>query len=216
MIDIGASIGVTAIPRVVLGDCQVVYAAEPAPDNYRALVRNVVRNGLAGFVLPDHLAIGARDEDRDLAVGTSLAYHSLAPDDASPYRDPEAGTIRVRCRSLDGWLAGLGVDPREIGFIKVDTQGWEGHVFQGAARTLAHRQIAWQIEVWPEGLALAGYPFGDLIAQIQAHFSHFIDLRSRIGGARVRPVADLAAALAYFASHPTTSTDLLLFNGPPA
>ena len=53
MIDIGANIGTTSIPRVLLGDFNYVYAAEPDPGNYACLVRNVVDNGLRGLVLPE-------------------------------------------------------------------------------------------------------------------------------------------------------------------
>ena len=57
MIDIGANIGTTSIPRVLLGDFNCVYAIEPDPLNYSCLVRNIISNGVRGLVLPDRVAL---------------------------------------------------------------------------------------------------------------------------------------------------------------
>src|SRR6185436_11482148 len=57
MLDLGANIGRTSIPRAIAGDATAVYCAEPDPLNFACLFRNVVDNGLQGLVLPDNVAI---------------------------------------------------------------------------------------------------------------------------------------------------------------
>ena len=59
MLDVGANVGTTSIPRVVLGDFPLVYAAEPNTENFECLVGNVLDNQLAGRVLPDRIAISS-------------------------------------------------------------------------------------------------------------------------------------------------------------
>src|SRR5688572_7277666 len=82
MLDIGANIGLTSIPRAVLGDADVIYAAEPDPANFACLVRNVLDNGLAGIVLPDCLAISDRDGSARLERSGSIGGHRVQ--DARP------------------------------------------------------------------------------------------------------------------------------------
>jgi predicted RNA methylase len=53
MLDVGAGVGMTSIPRVLLGDFAQAYAAEPDENAYLCLVGNVVDNHLEGRVLPD-------------------------------------------------------------------------------------------------------------------------------------------------------------------
>src|SRR5262245_44642646 len=51
MIDIGANVGTTSIPRAILGDFSWIYAIEPDPPNYACLVRNISGSGMRGLVL---------------------------------------------------------------------------------------------------------------------------------------------------------------------
>jgi hypothetical protein len=69
MIDIGANIGLTSVTRALLGDADLVYAAEPAPDNFACLVRTVIDNGLRGVVLPDQVALSDQDGTAGLTRG---------------------------------------------------------------------------------------------------------------------------------------------------
>ena len=149
MLDIGANVGTTSIPRVVLGDFRYVYAAEPDPANYACLVQNVVANQLGGFVMPDRVAIGAADGDATLHRGGGISGHRLVP---APQTETD---ITVSCLTLDSWVKRLGVDIKAVTFVKVDTQGWESHVLEGASALLAQRHIAWQLEFSPRLLARA-------------------------------------------------------------
>jgi FkbM family methyltransferase len=205
MLDIGANIGTTSIPRVVLGDFDRVYAAEPDPDNYACLVRNVVDNRLHGLVLPDRLALGDTVGDVSLARRSTGTHHIIGTPDA------DAGSVRVRCSTLDAWVAQLSVDLSRVTFVKSDTQGWDVRVLLGAREVLCHKHIAWQIEFSPAMLQRAGCTLAVAYDVIRTHFTHFIDMRGTTG-TRVRRTCDLPKALEDVERGHRGYTNLLLYN----
>jgi FkbM family methyltransferase len=203
MLDIGAHTGMMSIPRVVLGDVTMAYCCEPDPLTYACLVANVVDNGLRGAVLPDRTAIGDRDGLVHLRrVGSSGGFHVV----------PGAGadTIEVPCTTLDSWLDRLLIDLDAVTFIKVDVEGFEQRLLAGAARTLAHRHIVWQMEVKPSYLRAVGDSLTSLCDVARGAFTHFIDLNPDAAGSRVRPIEELAAGLAYVDQK--GKTDVLMFS----
>jgi FkbM family methyltransferase len=211
MLDLGANVGRMSIPRVLLGDVQAAYCAEPDPLNYACLVRNVVDNGLAGLVLPDQLAIGAANGTVRLHRARSAGGHRVLGHDAPTRGD----IVDVPCLTLDTWVERLGIDLEQVAFIKIDVQGSELDVLRGAARVLACRHIAWQIEIDPATLAHRGQPVAVVYAELARHFTHAIDMSRHVGGERVRPIAELAEALAYLNEPGAGRTDVLLFSLHP-
>ena len=198
MLDIGANIGLTSIPRAVLGDADVIYAAEPEPDNFACLVHNIAANGLRGVILPDRVAISDATGTARLQRSGSIGGHRLTESDG----------IDVPAMTLDDWVARLRLDPDTIRYVKVDTQGRESHVLDGAHGLLARQGIAWELEFSPEHLRMCGRTPERLIAQLAAHFTHVIDLNPHAPGNRVRPAAELGEALAYL---DRSYTNLLLY-----
>ena len=204
MLDIGANIGTTSIPRVGLGDYQAAYCAEPEPGNYAALVENIEKNGLLGFVLPDRLAIADADGEASFLVSPFMGQHELTVAGAG-----KGEVVTVPTRTLDSWLAHLGVDPHDVTFVKTDCQGWDGHVLRGAADLLRHRHILWQIEYWPSGIERSSMSVRELHAIIAGAFTHGIVAKT------VEPIATLVESLEAFAVSPgwgTKYTELILFN----
>jgi FkbM family methyltransferase len=213
MLDIGANNGRMAVPRAVLGDASAVYCAEPEPRNYECLVRNVVDNGLAGLVMPDRVAIGAENGTARLVRAKSPGGHRITDPGALEKR----ATIEVPTLTLDTWCERIGVDPRQVAFVKIDAQGSEVPVLRGAAGLLSQRHVAWQVEVDLATLGQRGFTIDDLFAVFRRHFTHWIDMNPRARGGRVRPVAALAEGLAYLKPRVQPRTDVLVFNlGDPA
>ena len=206
MIDVGANVGTTAITRVILGDFDHVWAAEPDPDNFACLVENVAANGLRGRVMPDHVAIGATDGSATLRRKTKIGVHHLTTGTA------RKSDVTVSVVTLDSWVARMGIAPTEVTFVKVDTQGWEADVLRGAPRLLAHPHIAWQLEFSPRMLQRSGSTAADLFALLEKHFTHFIDL-GRFATPRVRPIAQVREDVAYVEQRERRFTDLLLYQG---
>ncbi|PYR65328.1 MAG: hypothetical protein DMF88_20205 [Acidobacteria bacterium] len=207
MIDIGANVGTTSIPRALLGDFTCVYALEPDPANYACLVRNTVFNGVRGLVLPDRVAIGDSNGEMTLRSLKSGTHHLVTR--ASHVREDER--VDVPCLTLDTWVERMGIDLSEVAFVKSDTQGWDARVLAGASRVLARKHIAWQIEFSPAMLERSGRSMDEVYHVVERHFTHFIDLRSE-AGAHVRPTTELRVALAYVGKTERRYTNILLYS----
>lgn len=214
MLDVGANIGRVAIPRLILGDVQAVYAAEPDPLNYACLVQTIVANGLRGFVLPEQVAIGATEGVTRLLRSRYIGGHRVVRDNGPPLR-AGAEVVEVPCTTLDRWVAKLGVCVEELCFIKIDTQGSERQVLLGAAGLVERPHIAWQIEFDPELLRRAGCEPDEMFALLESSFTHFIDLHKGAIGPRVRRIQDLREALGYHRKDEHAKTDLLLYTARP-
>jgi hypothetical protein len=84
-------------------------------------------------------------------------------------------------------------------------------VLRGASNLLAHRHVAWQLEISPSLLAGAGASAAAVFGICETCFTHFIDLGKRaVEGPRARPTDDLRQALAYLEGD--EQTDIILFN----
>lgn len=211
MIDIGANVGTTSIPRALLGDFTCVYAIEPDPANYACLVWNIVSNGVRGLVLPDRVAIGDTNGEMTLRSMKSGTHHLVTR--ASDVSEHER--MIVPCFTLDRWVDRMGIDLADVAFVKSDTQGWDARVLAGASRVLTQKHIAWQIEVSPAMLERSGRSMADVYSLLERHFTHFIDLRGE-SGAHVRPTSDLREALAYVGKAARRYTNVLLYSAAPA
>ena len=209
LLDIGANIGRMSIPRVILGDFERAYCAEPDPLNFAALVRNVAANGLRGLVLPEQMAIGATSGRVQLTQSKYPGGHRLL----GPGREDD-GAIEVPCLTVDEWCGRFSIEPDLVTYVKVDTQGWEVHVLRGATNLLDRRHIAWQLEVTPHLLTAAGTSANVLYDLCAGRFTHFVDLGKRVEGQRVRPTSELGQALDYLVDG--AATDIVLFNAGPA
>lgn len=211
MLDLGANIGRTAIPRVIAGDVTAVYCAEPDPLNFLCLYRNAVDNGLQGLVLPDQVAITRASGAVRLFRAKGSGGHRVLPDGESGSGGPhEAHVIDVEGVTLDAWVARLGVDLRLVTFVKVDTQGAEEHVLAGGERLLAQRHIAWQLEIAPDQLESAGSSLRDLVSRLEGAFTHYIDLNRCAPGERSQPISALGDSLGYLV--PPAHTDVIVYN----
>jgi hypothetical protein len=85
-------------------------------------------------------------------------------------------------------------------------------VLRGATRLLEQKHVAWQMEIDPPLLAERQVTTGELYETLARHFTHFIDLNRQMAGPRVRPAAEMAAALAYILEPTDGRTDVLLFS----
>lgn len=207
MIDIGANIGTTSIPRLLLGEVERVYGAEPELANIACLRRTVVDNHLEGRIVADRVAIGDADGEAHLRVGPRMGGHRLV---ASPSTTRKA--VRVPCLTLDTWIGRLGLDLDRVTYVKCDTQGWEGHVLAGASHLLRRKHVVWEMEICPGLLLAAGTELDDLCRVLAGEFRWFCDLRTSGRGMLSRPTVDLESAVRAAVGRDRTYTNVLLFN----
>jgi FkbM family methyltransferase len=126
VIDAGANIGYMSVLAATAG--AQVKAFEPNPQLQPILRQN----------------LGARGEVRPVALGAHRHTAALIPPDPDAHNNglgrlgtpADAGTVPVQVETLDAELAG-----RTVAVLKLDVEGEEQAVFQGAANALQDRRV---------------------------------------------------------------------------
>lgn len=164
VVDVGANIGEVAIvfsQRV--GDSGHVFAFEPHPRVFQSLLGNLALNG-CGNVTARAMALGR-------AIGT-VRMSDDKRDDMN--RVTQSGVIEIPCSTLDAELP-----EQAVAFLKVDVEGSELAVLQGA-RSLLARTACVNCELIEEHCRRNGHGMGDVIALLQrAGFSTYLASETR-------------------------------------
>lgn len=137
VLDIGANVGSHAINFAKSAD--VVHAFEPLPTTFYMLCTNLFLNGVRN-VVPYNLAIGPDD-------GTTVVAN-LDPSKPNTAMGIQTGigSLQVPMRSIDS----LAIHPMH--FIKVDVEGFEYEVLQGACHSLVREDLIVFVEIHRESL----------------------------------------------------------------
>ncbi len=152
VLDIGANIGYYTLAAAArTGPSGRVWAFEPEPVNFAILRRNIRRNRLA-HVTAYPWAVAAR-------TGALPLY--LSPDNFGDHRvfhpapgeDPRARIDSRPSVSLDTFALFHNLKPA---LVKIDAQGAEGSILEGAALMIARHRPIFFVEFWPFGLQAAG------------------------------------------------------------
>ena len=134
-LDIGAHHGLyTLLASKLVGPSGRVFAFEPSPRERNALRWNVGLNRCKNVAIED-LALGNEEGKSSLYVvdGHETGCNSLRP----PALPGATSAVAVRVSSLDEWLGTHKV--KTVDFIKLDVEGGELSVLQGAERLLEGR-----------------------------------------------------------------------------
>jgi len=148
VVDVGAHCGyMTMIAAHGVGASGLVYALEPAPAMFDLLDRNVRLNELRNVVALPYAASSTAG-----AVSFYLDRRSTTRPSFSAENLREFGSeIRVHTLRLDDIL-----DGRDCDLLKIDTQGAELLVVDGALDTLERSDAIVLCEFWPAGLRNVG------------------------------------------------------------
>lgn len=158
IVDVGANIGTyTRFLAKLAGEHGHVHAFEPSPQNFKRLHDNV---GSSGNVSANRAAVGARNGTVKLYVSDELNVDHRTFDSADG-----RSSIDVPMIALDEYFS----PGQRVDFIKIDVQGYELSVLQGARRVLEeNRGIKLLMEFWPYGLAKANVDPAELIGMLRS------------------------------------------------
>lgn len=133
ILDIGANIGCTTL--LFGGLSKIVYAFEPSQTTFAFLERNISCSGLMNIFLHN---IGLGDESGETTL--TFAPSNRSGGFISNQIQVSAGhTVeKVILHRLDDVVKSLNL--RKIDFIKIDVEGFEGHVIRGATQTLSNHK----------------------------------------------------------------------------
>ncbi len=131
VLDIGANLGWYSLLLGKRFPRACIHAFEPEPRNLALLRENVARNGLTNVTVHAAAVAGTSGTMQLYPYAEkNMGRHSLLPiNDGTP--------VAVATVAIDEFLPQHGIDPAQIGFVKIDIEGYEEHALRGAARVLA-------------------------------------------------------------------------------
>ncbi len=131
-VDVGANIGITAI--WMAKNSKKVYAFEPVPDNVNRLVENLEANNILNVNIIKK-AVSNKNGDAILTLFNSYGHHSLS----SKHISSPKGAISVETITLDKFAECEKID--KIDVLKIDVEGFELEVLQGAKKMLTEKRV---------------------------------------------------------------------------
>jgi FkbM family methyltransferase len=162
LFDVGANIGQTidqfraayASPRII--------AFEPSPTTFVRLQQSHRHH--AGVQL-EQLAMGDVD---GRAVFYVMQDHSVNDSLLAPKFDDRSEEVIVQVRTVDDYCASTGIDTVDL--LKIDAQGFDLKVIEGASRMLSMRRIRhYSVEVMFTDMYAGQATLGDFLAQAERH-----------------------------------------------
>ncbi len=167
VIDVGANVGYTAsVFRRFLRENSRLYAFEPAESHFRVLQRSM---GSFQQVECIQAAVGDwRGEASLLLDPDHPGNHRIVRDYERQAASSQASLRTCPVVTLDGFLEERGIPFSEIGFLKIDVQGFEPAVIAGAQRLLRESpRLSVVLEYEPEAIAAMGYSSAALLDDLR-------------------------------------------------
>lgn len=158
VVDIGANIGYySLIAASLTGDNGIVYAFEPEPTTYALLCKNIDVNNYTNIVAIQKAVSNQQGNAEFWVDKAGIAISSFSKDNVMAFSNaPLVGlsedpiSVKLETVALDEFFENLS---NKIDFIKIDTQGAEGLIIEGAEKILrGNDNIKIIMEFWPWGL----------------------------------------------------------------
>jgi len=192
VLDVGANVGLISIPTALAIGKEtrlrpVVCAIEPVPDNFQALEGNVSRNALREEVRLLQVALGEkRGQVRIQVEGGRGAGEGTGTANVLPGPPPLRETaVPVEVETIDR-LREQELVPSRVSVIKLDTDGYDLKVLEGARLTLERDRPAIFGEFDEHSLAKQGQGWTEL--RTLAHASGYgVFYKAVRAGWRFRP-----------------------------
>lgn len=186
--DIGANIGTTCIyAKKYLVPNMSVVAFEPLFKNYKVLLANIILNEIT-----DYIAVNKAVSD--VSDSYNMNFNAANPGGSaivSGETDLDASDLQsVDSVSIDEFLTQNHIDPGDVRYVWIDTEGFEANVLNGARLLLEQKRTAFYIEYAPHN---AGLERLKTVADIcKQYFEKFICMDDFVAGdTRPRPIEEL-------------------------
>lgn len=168
VLDVGANIGFyTLLLSKLVGDRGKVYAFEPEKYNFKNLKK--LCNKRKNIVL-NNVAVGEMSGDIDLYISGKLNVDHRTYDNHENRRHS-----KIRCVSMDSYFD----RNKKIGFIKIDTQGFEYRILLGMKKLLLNsKEVVLFCEILPTGLKDAGSSVNQTFNLLKKYGFKIIQLKS--------------------------------------
>jgi FkbM family methyltransferase len=162
VLDIGANMGdYTLVAARTVGGEGAVVAFEPDPVNFALLLKNVSLGGYKNVTCVRKALSNSPGRCNLYLDKLNLGCHSLSS--ANTYTP--ASSANVETDTIDSFVSSA--PGRRVDFLKIDAQGAEGLILDGAAETLARHNVTIFAEFWPWGLLNMGTDPGAFLDKLR-------------------------------------------------
>lgn len=173
VIDVGAHVGLVSLPAMAVMDPRgKLIAFEPATANRELLLRHLVLNGFDGRASVESDLVGEEDQVdvRFFEMGEHTGMNTVVPGAMDARYEP----VSRQQVTLDTYCARHGLVPE---VIKIDVEGAELGVLNGARATLASCRPLIFLSVHPRQIALLGQSIEMLAKLIESlnYNCHHVD-----------------------------------------
>lgn len=164
--DVGGNIGQTALMMAKkTGSKGLVYSFEPFPDTYQKFQKNLSLNPIvANNISLQNIALGAAPNELNM-------YHDCDTNSGAnrmvPSNNAQLNVVKVPVTTIDIFIRENKID--KIDFIKIDVEGFEMNVLQGANTTLSSLHPDLFIELDDDNLKAQGSSAVELCKYLQHH-----------------------------------------------
>jgi len=154
MIDVGANIGALSLAgAAAVGTSGRIYSIEPHPEIFHYLRENVKLNQFGNVEL-FNVAVGARPD--------VVSFSNIRSDDQNAIE--KDGALRINVETLDELLGSKTV---KIALMKVDVEGFEKYVFEGAKQVLMNTDVVY-FEAWESHFNKYNYSTSDVLQMLRS------------------------------------------------
>lgn len=154
LVDVGANIGLVSLAVLAAVPDATIFAFEPGPHQQRLLAETIRRNGLEERLRLSPLALS--NEAGRAAFMVHSTRHAAGDGLRDTGRSGRARHVTVRTETLDRWWDANGRPAVDV--MKLDTEGSELWILQGARRLLERDRPVLFLEIHDENLRV--YPYG--------------------------------------------------------
>lgn len=204
VVDIGANVGLyTFEASKFVGDSGRVVAFEPDPYNFEALSLRLKKSGKKNITLVNKALSNASGITKLFIDPFSPGNHSFSADNLYFGND----FVEVSTVKLDDYLIESGI--KKVDVVKIDVQGAEGLVFEGAIDTLKKNDLKILMEFWPHGMAQVTPNVRKVMQELEDIGYTFIVLDKKVKDLQVLTTEELFSMSSKWSAK-TDYTNLLL------
>ena len=139
LIEVGANIGTICIPAMKRNLFETAIVFEPEPNNFALLIANIHLNHLASRITANQLGLGNVDNQKltfELSQDNLGDHRVHLKSGIGAFNEEKRHLIEINSTRFDSLFKNLDADET---LIWIDTQGFEGHVLDGARDTILRR-----------------------------------------------------------------------------
>ena len=137
VVDAGANVGLYSVLVALAQPTAVVHAFEPVAACFEAAQANATVNGVVDRVNLNRQALGGGAANDHISLTFGGRQGTLSADILSDARTGATQVVSVV--RLDDYCEGVGVERVDV--LKLDVEGYEVNVLEGAPQTLAHTRV---------------------------------------------------------------------------